>query len=69
MASIKNEYALLCRHFEPDLGEMALAFVIERPFVSSTLIGATNIEQLRSNIDSQSVKLSTAVPLTFDEFG
>ena len=130
MASIQNEYSLLCRHFEPDLSEialhedcgllawsplargilsgkylngarpegarltmetrpehragqpidnstekyidlaqshgldpcqMALAYVNSRPFVSSTLIGATTMEQLRSNIDSISVTLSNEV--------
>jgi len=130
MASIQNEYSLLCRHFEPDLSEialhedcgllawsplargilsgkylngarpegarltmetrpehrvgeaidnstekyidlaqrnnldpcqMALAYVNSRPFVSSTLIGATTIEQLKSNIDSISVTLSDEV--------
>lgn len=130
MASIQNEYSLLCRHFEPDLSEiaihedcgllawsplargmlsgkylngarpegaritietrpehrvlpqtdaaikkyvalakqlgldpcqMALAFVNEQDFVSSTLIGATNMEQLKSNIDSISLKLSAEV--------
>jgi len=127
MASIQNEYSLLCRHFEPDLAEiaihedcgllawsplcrgmlsgkylngarpagaritietrvehrvlpqtdaaiqkyvdlaekyqldvcqMALAFVREQPFVSSVLIGATKMEQLKSNIASLSVNLS-----------
>jgi len=130
MASIQNEYSLLCRHFDLDLGEialhedcgllawsplargilsgkyldgakpkgarltletrkehrvgeqvdnatrqyvdlahrhgldpcqMALAFVNRQPFVSSTLIGATTMEQLRSNIDSLSVTLSEEV--------
>mgnify|MGYP000388442635 CR=1 FL=1 len=130
MASIQNEYSLLCRHFEPDLSEialhedcgllawsplargilsgkylngerptgarltletrpehrvgeqvdnatkkyidlarrynldpcqMALAYVNSRPFVSSTLIGATTMEQLRSNIDSISVTLPDEV--------
>lgn len=130
MASIQNEYSLLCRHFEPDLSEiaiheycgllawsplcrgmlsgkyldgarpegarltietrpdhrsypqtdlaireyielakrhdldtcqMALAFVTEKSFVTSTLIGATNMQQLKSNIDSISLKLSTEV--------
>lgn len=127
MASIQNEYSLLCRHFEPDLSEialhedcgllawsplsrgmlsgkylngarpegarltietrpehrvrpqtdaaikkyidlakeykldacqMALAFVTRKPFVTSTLIGATNMTQLKSNIDSISLTLS-----------
>jgi aryl-alcohol dehydrogenase-like predicted oxidoreductase len=126
MASIQNEYSLLCRHFEPDLSEiaihencgllawsplcrgmlsgkylngarpegaritietrpehrvspqtdaaitkyvelakqyeldacqMALAFVNDQTFVTATLIGATNMKQLKSNIDSISLKL------------
>ncbi|ARU59169.1 aldo/keto reductase [Oleiphilus messinensis] len=130
MASIQNEYSLLCRYFEPDLSEiahseacgllawsplcrgilsgkyldgarpegarltietrpehrigeatdnatrqymalakqhgldpcqMALAFVNSRPFVSSNLIGATTMEQLRSNIDSIDLTLSAEV--------
>jgi len=130
MASIQNEYSLLCRNFEPDLSEialnedcgllawspltrgilsgkylngakpegarltietrvehrvspqvdaatteyielaqrygldpcqMAIAFVNSQPFVSSTLIGATTMEQLRSNIDSIEVSLSAEV--------
>lgn len=130
IAAVQNEYSLLCRHFEPDLSEiaitedcgllawspltrgtlsgkyldgampagsrmsletrpdhrahanteaaikkyiqlaqehnidpsqMALAFVNNRPFVSSTLIGATNMQQLKSNIDSIEIKLSDEV--------
>ncbi len=130
MASIQNEYSLLCRHFEPDLSEiaihencgllawsplcrgmlsgkylnsakpkgarlsietrpdhrsmpntdeaikayinlakqhnldpaqMALSFVNNQPFVSSTLIGATTMAQLTANIDSISIELSTEV--------
>lgn len=130
MASIQNEYSLLCRYFEPNLNEialhedcgllawsplsrgslsgkyldgarpagsrlaietrpdhrdypqaetairkyfslaqqhdldpcqMALAFVNSRPFVSSTLIGATNMQQLKNNINSIEVNLSKDV--------
>lgn len=130
MASIQNEYSLLCRYFEPDLSEialhencgllawsplcrgtlsgkylngarpegsrltietrpdhrahdqteiaiekyvelakqhgldpsqMALAFVNHQPFVSSTLIGATNMQQLKDNINSIDVHLSEEV--------
>lgn len=130
MASIQNEYSLLCRHFEPDLSEialhedcgllawsplargmlsgkylngarpegaritietrpehrnlprtdaaieqyialakehnidacqMALAFVNDQPFVSSTLIGATTMAQLKNNINSIKLKLPTEV--------
>lgn len=127
IASIQNEYSLLCRHFEPDLSEIAinedcgllawspltrgmisgkylngaipkgsrlsldmrrehrlsaqtdsaieayiklaqehqldvcqmtLAFVNQQDFVSSTLIGATSMQQLKSNIDSINITLS-----------
>ena len=136
MASIQNEYSLLCRHFEPDLSEMAiheecgllawsplcrgmisgkylngarpegarvtietrpehrvlpqtdaaikkyialakqhdldvcqmaLAFVNSQPFVTSTLIGATNMTQLKSNIDSISLKLSDEIYAGIDK--
>ncbi|MDH5484550.1 MAG: aldo/keto reductase [Gammaproteobacteria bacterium] len=130
MASIQNEYSLICRHFEPDLSEialhedcgllawsplcrgmlsgkylngarpagaritietrpehrihpqtdaavkayvdlaseydldacqMALSFVNNQPFVSSTLIGATNMTQLKNNIDSIHLELPAEV--------
>ena len=130
MISIQNEYSLLCRHFEPDLQEialhedcgllawsplargilsgkylngarpegarltietrvehrarpqtdaatraymalaeqhqldvcqMALAYVNSRPFVRSTLIGATSMAQLESNINSINLKLDDEI--------
>lgn len=44
-----------------DPGQMALAFITSRPFVTSNIIGATNLAQLASNIDSQSLRLSDEV--------
>jgi aryl-alcohol dehydrogenase-like predicted oxidoreductase len=41
-----------------DPSQMALAFVNQRPFVASNIIGATNLEQLKINIDSIEVTLS-----------
>jgi aryl-alcohol dehydrogenase-like predicted oxidoreductase len=130
VASIQNEYSLLCRHFEPDLSEialnedmgllawsplcrgmisgkylngaqpqdarltietrtehrmhpmtdvaisrylelakrhqldvcqMAIAFVNSRPFTCSTLIGATNLYQLKTDIDAIVLKLTDEV--------
>ena len=40
---------------------MALQFVTTRPFVTSTIIGATTLEQLRENIASARVTLSPEV--------
>ncbi len=44
-----------------DVCQMALAFVNDRPFVTSNLIGATNMEQLKSNIESVDITLSEEV--------
>lgn len=44
-----------------DVCQMALAFVNTRPFVTANIIGATTMEQLRSNIDSINVALSDEV--------
>ncbi len=59
-AAIKK-YVELARRFELDACQMALAFVNDQPFVTSTLIGATNMEQLKNNIDSISLKLPAEV--------
>ena len=40
------------------LAQMALAFVNQRPFVTSNIIGATNLDQLKENIDSINVVLN-----------
>ncbi len=40
------------------LAQMSLAFVNQRPFVTSNIIGATNLEQLEENIDSINIELS-----------
>jgi len=41
--------------------QMALAFVRQRPFVTSTIIGATSIDQLSENIKSVEVTLSEEI--------
>jgi len=41
--------------------QMALAFVNQQPFVTSNIIGATSIEQLKENIDSLAITLSQEV--------
>ncbi len=40
---------------------LALAWVNQRPFVTSNLIGATSLEQLKENIDSVDVTLPADV--------
>ncbi|MDR3416283.1 MAG: NADP(H)-dependent aldo-keto reductase [Nevskia sp.] len=55
------EYVALARKHGLDPAQMALAFVQSRPFTVSTIIGATTLEQLRSNIASHEIKLPDEV--------
>ena len=43
------------------IAQMALAFVYQQSFVTSTIIGATSLEQLKANIDAFEVVLSPEV--------
>ncbi|GAA3570775.1 NADP(H)-dependent aldo-keto reductase [Snuella lapsa] len=43
------------------LAQMALAFVTQQPFVTSNIIGATNLEQLKENIASIDISLSEVI--------
>lgn len=47
-----ESYMKIARKFGLDPVKMSLSFVNTRPFVSSNIIGATNLEQLRQNIES-----------------
>ncbi|MGV8844627.1 MAG: NADP(H)-dependent aldo-keto reductase [Pseudomonas sp.] len=55
------EYVALAREHGLDPAQMALAFVSSRPFVTSTIIGATSLEQLDSNLASANLQLSAEV--------
>ncbi len=49
------------------LAQMSLAFVNQQPFVTSTIIGATKMEQLKENIESINVTLSEDILQQIDE--
>jgi aryl-alcohol dehydrogenase-like predicted oxidoreductase len=51
------EYAALARRYGLQPAQMALAYVNSRAFLTSTIIGATSMEQLRQNIASADVTL------------
>ncbi|WP_413111063.1 NADP(H)-dependent aldo-keto reductase [Thaumasiovibrio sp. DFM-14] len=52
-----------------DPASMALAFVNQRPFVASNIIGATNLAQLEANINSIDLHLSDEVMADLLEVG
>jgi len=54
-------YAKIAQDFDLDMAQMALAFVNSKPFVTSNIIGATTLDQLKSNIDSINLNLSDEV--------
>ena len=56
-----REYVELARSHGLSPAQMALAWVNQRPFVASNLMGATTLEQLKENIDSTEVTLSQEV--------
>ncbi|MDZ5605079.1 NADP(H)-dependent aldo-keto reductase [Pseudomonas sp. RP23018S] len=53
-----SRYVELARKHGLDPVHMALAFVTQQPFVTSNIIGATTLEQLKSNLDSSEIRLS-----------
>ncbi len=56
-----EKYAQLAKEHGLSMAQMALAFVNTRPFLTSTIIGATTMEQLKENIASIDINLSDAV--------
>ncbi|MDE2031161.1 MAG: NADP(H)-dependent aldo-keto reductase [Patescibacteria group bacterium] len=54
-------YVEIAKKYNLDPSQMALAFVLSRPFNTSVIIGATTIEQLSSDIKSADLVLSDEV--------
>ncbi len=55
------EYLRIARENGLDPAQMALAFVRTRWFTTSAIVGATTMEQLKSNLDSAALTLSADV--------
>ena len=56
-----EKYVALARAHGLLPGHLALAYVRSRPFVASTIVGATSLDQLAENLDSVDVKLDDAI--------
>ncbi|MCL7939481.1 NADP(H)-dependent aldo-keto reductase [Halomonas sp. ATCH28] len=54
-------YVQIARDHDLDPARMALAYVNSRPFLTSNIIGATTMEQLESNLLSESLRLDDEV--------
>jgi aryl-alcohol dehydrogenase-like predicted oxidoreductase len=56
-----GKYVALAHKHQLDPSQMALAYVHSRPFLTSSIIGATTMQQLQSDIDSVDVALEDEV--------
>lgn len=56
-----DAYADLARAHGLDPAQMAIAFALRQPFMASVIIGATDLEQLETNIGAKDVELSDEV--------
>ena len=54
-------YVEIAKRHNLDPSQMALAFVRRQPFVASTLLGATTMDQLKANLESLNLTLSEEV--------
>ena len=62
-----KRYLKIAEDHQITLAQMSLAFVTDRPFMTSNIIGATSLEQLEENIDSINISLSDDILKAINE--
>ncbi len=55
-----EKYVAIAKEYDLDPAQMALAYVNQQPFVATNIIGATTLDQLKTNIDSINITLPEA---------
>jgi len=56
-----QSYVNIAKKYNLDPSQMALAYVNSRSFLTSNIIGATSLEQLKTNIESINITLSAEI--------
>ena len=56
-----NEYYKISKKYDLDMSQMSIKFCEEQEFMTSVIIGATSMDQLKTNIESVKVNLSEEV--------
>jgi aryl-alcohol dehydrogenase-like predicted oxidoreductase len=56
-----SEYIQIAKKYELDVTQMALKWIDKQSFVTSTIIGATTMDQLKSNIDAFDIELGSDI--------
>ena len=61
-----DKYLALARELGLDPAQLALAYVTSRPFVTSNIIGATTLAQLKTDLDSVRVAITPEIEARID---
>lgn len=61
-----DDYMAIAREAGLDISQMSLAFALSRPFMASVILGATTMEQLRTDIAAQDVKITPELEAKID---
>lgn len=64
---LTSAYADLAKKHSLSLVQLSLAFVNQRPFVTSSIIGATSMAQLQENMESLDINLSEEILKEIDQ--
>ena len=59
-----EEYYKISQKFNLDFAQMSIKFCEIQPFVTSVIIGATTMQQLKTNVESVNVKLNNEIILS-----
>ena len=62
-----RKYLNIARKYNTSLSNLSYAFVLNRPFVVSCIIGATSVDQLRKNLKSINFKISKEILADIDK--
>ena len=62
-----EEYVKIAKENNLSPAQMALAYINTKPFLTSNIIGATNLDQLKENIESINVKLDEKIVEKIEE--
>ena len=56
-----KKYYKISQKFNLDFAQMSIKFCEIQPFVTSVIIGATTMQQLKTNVESVNVKLNNEI--------
>lgn len=62
-----DAYLRLAKELGVDLAQLAIAYVTSRPFVTSNIIGATTMAQLKTDLDSVKLTITPEMEARIDE--